>query len=142
MPKVASCFAESSTTAPFAVFDIDQARADWRATCATYEKADDVRRSARSMRGAEIDAHEDILSDLIERLCAVATRIVAAPASTETLRLKLDVFRHFLDTEGKEAIVDPPLRGGNPPDVAVAVVLDILTMIRRGDGAQIAKAIV
>jgi hypothetical protein len=140
-------------------FDLAQARADWRAACAKYGAAEKhylemclnppepmlERDAVRSKRLEEIYEHEDKLGELTDRQCNVATRIVAAPASIETLSLKLEIFRYWWDKErnsDEPATVDPPLNGGDAMDVAAGIVLDILTMIRRGDGgvAEIGNA--
>lgn len=140
-------------------FDLAQARADWRAACAKYGAAEKhylemclnppepmlERDAVRSKRLEEIYEHEDKLGEVADRQCNVATRIVAAPASIETLSLKLEIFRYWWDKErnsDEPATVDPPLNGGDAMDVAAGIVLDILTMIRRGDGgvAEIGNA--
>jgi hypothetical protein len=131
-------------------FDLVQARADWRAACAKYVAAEkhylemclnlpapvpeaDV---GRSKRLEEIYEQEDKLGEVIDRQCDVGTHIVAAPASIETLSLKLEIFRYWWDKErnsDEPATVDPPLNGGDVMDVAAGIVLDILTIIRQGD---------
>ena len=103
------------------------------------------RDAVRSKRLEEIYEHEDKLGEVTDRQCNVATRIVAAPASIETLSLKLEIFRYWWDKErnsDEPATVGPPLNGGDVMDVAAGIVLDILTMIRCGEGglAEIGKA--
>ena len=93
--------------------------------------------AVRSKRLEEIYGQEDKLGEVIDRQCDVGTHIVAAPASIETLSLKLEIFRYWWDKErnsDEPASVDPPLNGGDVMDVAAGIVLDILTMIRRGEG--------
>ena len=103
------------------------------------------RDAVRSKRLEEIYEQEDKLGEVTDRQCNVATHIVAAPASIETLSLKLEIFRYWWDKERNSdapASVDPPLNGGDVMDVAAGIVLDILTMIHGGDGglAEIGKA--
>jgi Arm DNA-binding domain len=57
------------------------------------------RNAVRSKRLEEIYEHEDKLGEVTDRQCNVATRIVAAPASIETLSLKLEIFRYWWDKE-------------------------------------------
>jgi hypothetical protein len=147
----------TSSTSP--AFDLFQARADWRAACAKYGAAEKhylemclnppepmpETDAVRSKRLAEIYEQEDKLGEITERQCSVATRIIAAPASIETLSLKFEIFRYWWDKErnsDEPATVDPPLNGGDVMGVAAGIVLDILTMIRRGDGgvAEIGNA--
>jgi hypothetical protein len=52
------------------------------------------------------------------------------PASIEALQAKLG-FQHHL---AKEHIVGKELDGGSIDNVAVGIVLDVLTLIRRGTG--------
>ena len=116
-------------------FDLAQARADWRAACAKYGAAEKhylemclnppepmlERDAVRSKRLEEIYEHEDKLGEVTDRQCNVATRIVAAPASIETLSLKLEIFRYWWDKErnsDESATVDPSLNGGDAMDVA------------------------
>jgi hypothetical protein len=162
--RVPTCAVRPAPTPPASsassAFDLVQAHADWRAACAKYveaekhylemclnipeprmPEADEV----RSKRLAKIYEQEDKLGEVIDRQCNVATQIVAAPASIETLSLKLEIFRYWWEKErnsDEPASVDPPLNGGDVMDVAAGIVLDILTMIRRGDGglAEIGKA--
>jgi hypothetical protein len=140
-------------------FDLVQARADWRAACAKYGAAEKhyvemclnlpeptpEAYAVRSKRLEEIYDQEGKLGEIIDKQCNVATHIVAAPASIETLSLKLEVFRYWWDKERNSdapATVDSPLNGGDVMDVAAGIVLDILTMIRRGEGGlvEISKA--
>ena len=88
---------------------------------------------------------EDKLGEVTDRQCHVATHIIAVPASIGTLRVKLEIFRYWWDKErngDESATIDPRLNGVDVMDVAAGIVLDILTMIRRGDGglAEIGKA--
>ena len=82
------------------------------------------RNAVRSKRLEEIYEHEDKLGEVTDRQCNVATRIVAAPASIETLSLKLEIFRYWWDKErnsDEPATVDPPLNGGDAMDVAAGI---------------------
>jgi hypothetical protein len=132
-------------------FDLVQARAGWRSACAKYDAAEkhylemclnlpETIREAnvvRSKRLEEIYDQEGKLGEITDMQCDVGTHIVAAPASIETLSLKLEIFRYWWDKErnsDEPATVDPPLNGGDVTDVAAGIVLDILTMICRGEG--------
>ena len=155
VPPATTAGASSASPA----FDLVQARADWRAACAKYGAAEKhylqmclnlpepmpEAGAGRSKRLEGIYEQEDKLGEVIDTQCNVATHIVAAPASIETLSLKLEIFRYWWDKERNSdapASVDPPLNGGEVMDVAAGIVLDILTMIRRGEGglAEIGKA--
>ena len=57
------------------------------------------RNAVRSKSLEDIYEHEDKLGEVTDRQCNVATRIVAAPASIETLSLKLEIFRYWWDKE-------------------------------------------
>jgi hypothetical protein len=91
-----------------------------------------------SKRLKAIYAEEEKLAIVIDARDNAASTVLAAPASMEALHLKLDLFLHHW---AKERDVDQPLDGGDIADVAAGVVLDLLTLLRRGAGlAEIASA--
>jgi hypothetical protein len=132
--------------------EMRNAHADWQAACAAYNvasasylalcaKMDAAARSAaadHSKRLKAIYAEEEKLAIVIDARDNAASTVLAAPASMEALHLKLDLFLHHW---AKERDVDQPLDGGDIADVAAGIVLDLLTLLRRGAGlAEIASA--
>jgi hypothetical protein len=136
---------------PGTVFNLVQARANWEAAASEYGAASEryltmcremdaaalAAAAERSKRLKAVYDEEDRLAVVIDRRDNTASKILAAPASIEALRLKLDLFSHQW---AKERAVDQPLDGGDVADVAAAIVLDLLTLLRRGSLAEIAKA--
>jgi hypothetical protein len=133
-------------------FDLVQARAHWQAACETYdassrgyvalcgemEAAVLAAAAERSKRLAAVYDEEGKLAVVIDKQDAAASAILAAPASFEALQLKLSLFQHHA---AREQGADQQLDGGSIEDVAVGIVLDLLTLLSRGAGlAEIAKA--
>jgi hypothetical protein len=129
-------------------FDLNQARADWHDACVKFAAAEGyystmcreletaLPKAEREERLAKIFEEEERLGEVIDAQCDVATRIIAVPASIEALHLKLEIFCYWWAKErniAAPAHVNPPLNGGDVQEVAASIVLDLLTMVRRGD---------
>jgi hypothetical protein len=138
------------TSAP--TFDLNAARANWRAAVSEYGAAserylalcDEMESVARasaaehSKRLAAVYDEESKLAGAMDKEDEAASAILAAPASFAALQAKLSLFRHHA---AREQGVDQQLDGGSIEDVAVGIVLDLLTLLQCGEGlAEIAKA--
>jgi hypothetical protein len=91
----------------------------------------------RSQQLTEIYRQQDGLAVVIDERDGAASAILAAPVSIDALQLKLDLFRLLW---AEEQGIEQPLDGGDMADVAARVVLDLLTLLRRGEAAELAKA--
>ena len=146
--------ARRSTVRPAAsspTFDLTKACADWRAACATYDAASErysaictemesAARTAAAKHSKRLNAvykEEDKLAVVIDERDKAASAILAVPVSFEALQLKLSLFRHHW---AKERGVDEPLNGGDLSEVASGIVLDLLTLLSRGEAAELASA--
>jgi hypothetical protein len=132
--------------------DLIKTRADWQTAVADYgvisrgyvalcrqmESAARATAAEHSKRLAAVYDEEAKLAGAMDKQDEAASAILAAPVSIEALQAKLSLFQHHI---AREQGVDQQLDGGSIDDVAVGIVLDLLTLIRRGEGlAQIAKA--
>jgi hypothetical protein len=136
---------------PAPAFDSNTARANWQAACETYDAAShgylalcgDMEAAARataaehSKRLATVYDEEAKLAGAMDNQDEAASAILAAPVSIDALQLKLDLFRHLW---AKERGIDQPLDGGDVSDVAAGIVLDLLALLRRGQGAVFIRA--
>jgi hypothetical protein len=109
--------------------DIDAEIAKGRARGDEIIAAADAWRDAKKRRAAELTNFEDLLGELIVPADEAAMRIIAAPPSLETLKLKMDVLSHYMDTEWVGDAGETP-----PVAVTIAIALDVLAMNRAGEG--------
>ena len=129
------------------ITQLDQVRANWQAVvaecdaasqrysamCNEMESAARAAAAERSESLKKIYAEEDKLAVVMDKQDEAASAILAAPASIETLHLKLEVFSHLW---AKERGVDAALNGGDVSDVAAGIVLDLISLLRRGEGTR------
>jgi hypothetical protein len=132
-------------------FDLVQAGNRWQAACAAYDAAsgryaalcnemESVGRAAaakHSKRLAAVYDEEAKLAEIMDKRDGAASAILAAPESIDALQLKLDLFRHLW---AKERGIEQPRDGGDVADVAAGIVLDLLTILHRGQAAELCKA--
>jgi hypothetical protein len=156
LPARASTSRRATTpaTALALTFDLAEARSNWEAACNTYDDASErylalcgemesaarVAAAQRSRLLKKIYREEDRLAGVIDKRDDAASVILAAPASAETLQVKLGVFGRLWTRERRA--IDEPLNGGDVMDVAAGIALDLLTLLGRGEGGltEIAKA--
>jgi hypothetical protein len=131
--------------------DLTTARAAWQTACAAYDAAserylalcgemDAAARAAAGERSKGLVAvyqEEDKLAVVMDAEDTAASAVLAAPASIETLPGKLAVFSRLW---ARERGVERPLNGGDVADVAAAIALDLLTLMRRGEGSELVRA--
>ena len=138
---------------PFPAFDLIKARNGWQPAVAEYDAASErylamcreMDAAARAAAAesckhlAKVYAEEDKLAVVMDKQDDAASDLLAAPTSIEALQLKLSLFKHLWTRERR--VSDEALDGGDVADVGAGIALELLTLLRRGDGglAEIAQ---